>query len=194
MTFYSIMESISHLGKMARTSAKSENPTRTFGSSELKKKYERVHFFSGDLSILTSCYYLKQAHLEACPFKIVTCTIENCHVTVKRKDLEQHVTNTCEWRIIECEYCEQQHPKKHMQVSVTKLNRVFFHVAYFAIHASACVCRDIEHAGSLESTKDRGVRGAAESNSSLLNALQTSQVLNGRVSTYAQLKHELIVL
>ena len=26
MTFYSIMESISHLGKMARTSAKSENP------------------------------------------------------------------------------------------------------------------------------------------------------------------------
>ena len=28
MTFYSIMESISHLGKMARTSAKSENPGR----------------------------------------------------------------------------------------------------------------------------------------------------------------------
>ena len=26
MTFYSIMESISHLGKMAQTSAKSENP------------------------------------------------------------------------------------------------------------------------------------------------------------------------
>ena len=26
MTFYSIIESISHLGKMARTSAKSENP------------------------------------------------------------------------------------------------------------------------------------------------------------------------
>ena len=30
MTFYSIMESISHLGKMARTSAKSENPIRRF--------------------------------------------------------------------------------------------------------------------------------------------------------------------
>ena len=28
MTFYSIMESISHLGKMARTSAKSENSGR----------------------------------------------------------------------------------------------------------------------------------------------------------------------
>ena len=42
---------------------------------------------------------------------------------------------------------------------------------------------------------ERGVRvaqGAAESNSSLLSALQTSQVLN--ISTYALLKHELIVL
>ena len=42
---------------------------------------------------------------------------------------------------------------------------------------------------------ERGVRvarGAAECNSSLLSALQTSQVLN--ISTYAQLQHELIVL
>ena len=29
MTFYSIMESISHLGKMAQTSAKSENANET---------------------------------------------------------------------------------------------------------------------------------------------------------------------
>ena len=42
---------------------------------------------------------------------------------------------------------------------------------------------------------ERGIRiarGAAESNSSLLSALQTSQVLN--ISTYVQLKYELIVL
>ena len=39
---------------------------------------------------------------------------------------------------------------------------------------------------------ERGVRGAAESNSRLLSALQTFQVLN--ISTYAQLQHELIVL
>ena len=42
---------------------------------------------------------------------------------------------------------------------------------------------------------ERGVRvarGVAESNSSLMSALQTSQVLN--ISTYAQMKHELIVL
>ena len=38
----------------------------------------------------------------------------------------------------------------------------------------------------------RAARGAAESNSSLLSALQTSQVLN--ISTYTQLKHELIIL
>ena len=42
---------------------------------------------------------------------------------------------------------------------------------------------------------ERGVRvarGAAECNSSVLSALQTSQVLN--ISTYAQLQHEIIVL
>ena len=37
----------------------------------------------------------------------------------------------------------------------------------------------------------RVARGAAENNFSLLSALQTFQVLN--ISTYAQLKHELIV-
>ena len=98
--------------------------TKTFGSSELKKKNERDNFFSSNLSIFTSCYYLKQAHLEACPFKIVTCTNENCHLTVKRKDLEQHVTNTCEWRIMECEYCEEPHPKRHLQVCRIKNNSV----------------------------------------------------------------------
>ena len=41
-------------------------------------------------------------------------------------------------------------------------------------------------------TTFRVARGAAESNSSLLSVLQTSQVLN--ISTYAELKHELIVL
>ena len=42
---------------------------------------------------------------------------------------------------------------------------------------------------------ERGVRvaqGTAKCNSSLLSALQTSQVLN--ILTYAQLQHELIVL
>ena len=97
--------------------------TKTFGSSELKKKKERDHFFSSDLSILTSCYYLQQAHLEACPFKIVTCTNENCHASVKRRDLEQHMTNTCEWRIIECEFCKEPHPKRHLQVNRIKNNR-----------------------------------------------------------------------
>ena len=47
-----------------------------------------------------------------------------------------------------------------------------------------CVCRDSEHLGSL-GEHERGVRaarGAAESNSSLLSALQTSQPLSGPLS------------
>ena len=57
------------------------------------------------------------------------------------------------------------------------------------------VCRDIEHAESLAGEHERGLRvarGAAECNPSLLSAFQTSQELN--ISTYAKLKHELIVL
>ena len=91
--------------------------TKTFGSSELKKNNERDHKSLVILQFSQNYYYLKQAHLEACPFKIVTCNNENCLVTVKRRDLEQHVTNTCEWSIIECEYCEETHPKRHLQVS-----------------------------------------------------------------------------
>ena len=47
----------------------------------------------------------------------------------------------------------------------------------------------------VEKDTKRGVRvawGAAECNSSLLSALQTSQVLN--ILTYAQLTHELIIV
>ena len=52
----------------------------------------------------------------------------------------------------------------------------------------------MKHARSLESTKRcvRVARGVAESNSSFLSALQTSQVLH--ISMNAQLTHEPIVL
>ena len=54
------------------------------------------------------------------------------------------------------------------------------------VHESACGCRDMKYAESLESTKDReGDSRVTESNSSLLSALQTSQVLH--ISTYAQM-------
>ena len=58
----------------------------------------------------------------------------------------------------------------------------------------ACVHRDMKHAGSLESSKDpvRVAQDVAESNSSFLSALQTSQVLH--ISMNAQLSHEPIVL
>ena len=39
---------------------------------------------------------------------------------MQRKDLEEHVTNTCEWRIMKCEYCEEQCPKCYVQVHITK--------------------------------------------------------------------------
>ena len=85
-------------------------------------------FFSFDSHI---CCCFEQAHLEACTFKMVACTNEHCLEQVKRKDLEQHVTNTCEWRIIECEYCEEPHPKRYLQVNKTKNNRRYFPLRVF---------------------------------------------------------------
>ena len=37
-------------------------------------------------------------------------------MNIERKALEQHLRNACEWRIMECEYCKQLHPKKNLQV------------------------------------------------------------------------------
>ncbi|XP_073247634.1 TNF receptor-associated factor 5-like isoform X3 [Porites lutea] len=65
-----------------------------------------------------------KAHLEACKFKIVNCTNKNCDATVKRRDLEQHTTNTCEWRIIECEYCEDLNPKKHVELHLLLCRKI----------------------------------------------------------------------
>ena len=45
MTFYSIMGSISHLGKMARTAAKSENPTKAKINSLLQSIYLNSKWF-----------------------------------------------------------------------------------------------------------------------------------------------------
>ena len=62
---------------------------------------------------------------------MVACTNEHCLEQVKRKDLEQHVTITCAWRIIECEYCEEPHPRRHLQVNKAKNNRPYFPLRVF---------------------------------------------------------------
>ncbi|XP_078355844.1 TNF receptor-associated factor 6-like [Oculina patagonica] len=57
----------------------------------------------------------KEIHLASCLFKLVPCTNENCHVTVQRKDLEEHATITCQWRILECDHCNEPHPDCKMK-------------------------------------------------------------------------------
>ncbi len=38
---------------------------------------------------------MPQVHLESCLFKLVSCANENCHVTVKRRYLENHLMIMC---------------------------------------------------------------------------------------------------
>ena len=54
---------------------------------------------------------LTQSHLRSCSFKLVSCTYENCEAIVARKDLEGHISVLCEWRIVECGHCSEEHPK-----------------------------------------------------------------------------------
>ncbi|CAH3195654.1 unnamed protein product, partial [Porites evermanni] len=41
----------------------------------------------------------KEAHLETCPFKFVTCTNEHCPQMMKREELDNHI-KTCVWSIM----------------------------------------------------------------------------------------------
>ena len=63
-------------------------------------------------------------HLESCPLKPVSCTNQNCHVSIARKGLREHVTTTCEWRIIPCTYCNTQHPACETEVKIFICNDV----------------------------------------------------------------------
>ena len=60
------------------------------------------------------CVY--QVHLASCLFKLVHCTNENCHMTIQRRELEEHVTINCTWRILACDHCSEQHPECNMKV------------------------------------------------------------------------------
>lgn len=57
-----------------------------------------------------------QTHLESCACKIVTCPNSNCYMKVERRLVEDHITNVCQWRIIHCCYCNEEHYKCHEEV------------------------------------------------------------------------------
>ena len=50
---------------------------------------------------------LLNSHVAVCIFKPVTCSSEKCNVTVNMKDLEEHETKHCEYRLIHCNECDE---------------------------------------------------------------------------------------
>ncbi|XP_074618711.1 TNF receptor-associated factor 4-like isoform X2 [Acropora palmata] len=57
----------------------------------------------------------KDDHLSSCLHEIVSCTNENCDVKLQRKELQDHVTTKCDWRILRCEFCSVSHPVLQME-------------------------------------------------------------------------------
>ncbi|XP_067052173.1 TNF receptor-associated factor 4-like isoform X2 [Acropora muricata] len=59
----------------------------------------------------------KDDHLPSCLHEIISCTNENCDVKLQRKELQDHVTTKCDWRILRCEFCSVSHPALQMEVA-----------------------------------------------------------------------------
>ena len=57
-----------------------------------------------------------QKHLDCCLLLVVSCTNENCKETMVRKNLDEHVTVTCQWRMIHCSYCSVSLPDCYLKV------------------------------------------------------------------------------
>ena len=47
---------------------------------------------------------------------MVSCTNEKCEVKVARKDLAEHVANTCVWKISKCHHCKEHVSQCQMEV------------------------------------------------------------------------------
>ena len=56
--------------------------------------------------------------MESCLLLIVSCTNNNCAESMIRKDLDKHVTTGCQWRLVQCSYCNEPHPKCQGEVII----------------------------------------------------------------------------
>ena len=57
--------------------------------------------------------------MACCPLLVVSCTNENCQVTLARKNLELHATTTCQWRLLCCNHCNLLHPACKTEVGIS---------------------------------------------------------------------------
>ena len=49
-----------------------------------------------------------ETHLKTCIYQQVTCTNDNCEVTMERGWLEEHLTDNCTQRLVKCQYCQEE--------------------------------------------------------------------------------------
>ena len=46
-------------------------------------------------------------HVAECVYRPVVCTNERCRQTVHMKDLDEHMTKLCEYRLLHCNECDE---------------------------------------------------------------------------------------
>ena len=85
---------------------------RSYGSGGPKRqKKTLVSLFTKQFKrfLFSNFVFLKQNHLASCPLQVVSCTNGNCDVRLPRKDLQGHVTSSCEWKVLHCSHCGVSH-------------------------------------------------------------------------------------
>ena len=58
-----------------------------------------------------------QTHLQSCDCKIIPCPNPRCQITLERRLVHDHVITTCQWRAVQCGYCDEKHAKCDEEVN-----------------------------------------------------------------------------
>ena len=70
------------------------------------------------------CLFGIKVHRVTCPCQMVECTNQGCTMKVRRRDLNSHQQDVCEWRLVECTYCRVPHPHAEQQVTMIQSFRL----------------------------------------------------------------------
>lgn len=62
--------------------------------------------------------FLLQTHLQTCACRMTPCPNPHCDVTMEKRLVDDHVTNTCQWRMVQCGYCGENHAKRDEEVII----------------------------------------------------------------------------
>ncbi|GBM16656.1 hypothetical protein AVEN_88983-1 [Araneus ventricosus] len=97
--------SVHHLKRQSRSLCK---------RTESKSESIELNNFKSSANKRHSEYLKTQSHLESCGYVPVSCPC-SCGLQVTKKELAQHLTTTCDRRLVSCPFCQEDVVFKDME-------------------------------------------------------------------------------